>query len=96
MVQDKLNPLARRDKPEPLFRRLMLRSFTRLLSKTTSLAEIKNVSQKEGGVDLFDFVSSVDTYEMVRLPRAWPTACEMNELLFPQKKMNKSLQLTQS
>lgn len=64
MVQDKLNPLARRDKPEPLFRRLMLRSFTRLLSKTTSLAEINNVSQKEGGVDLFDFVSSVDTYEM--------------------------------
>lgn len=47
MVQDKLNPLARRDKPEPLFRRLMLRSFTRLLSKTTSLAEINNVSQKE-------------------------------------------------
>lgn len=74
----------------------MLRSFTRLLSKTTSLAEINNVSQKEGGVDLFDFVSSVDTYEMVRLPSAWPTACEMNELLFPQKKMNKSLQLTQS
>lgn len=46
MVQDKLNPLARRDKPEPLFRRLMLQSFTRLLSKTTSLAEINNVSQK--------------------------------------------------
>lgn len=95
MVQDKLNPLARRDKPEPLFRRLMLRSFTRLLSKTTSLAEINNVSQKEGGVDLFDFVSSVDTYEMVRLPSAWPTACEMNELLFPHS-LNKSLQLTQS
>ena len=39
----------------------LLRSFTRLLSKTTSLAEINNVSQKGY---LFDFVSSVDTYEM--------------------------------
>ena len=38
--------LVVRDKPEPFFRRLMQLRFTRLLSKTTSLAEINNVSQK--------------------------------------------------
>lgn len=44
----------------------MLRSLTEILSQTISLAEIQNLSQKGVFlcVDLFYFLSSVETYEM--------------------------------
>lgn len=44
----------------------MLRSLTEILSQTIFLAEIHNLSQKGVFlcVDLFDFLSSVETYEM--------------------------------